>query len=121
MRKPALSSGESRFLLGLATFALLVPNGVFLWCAFFRRDMLFAALSNPVLLVFILEAFALMFLFAWLIARAGIARPGWKGFVLLSLIGGLLFTVPLVIRRRSAGNADRRLPRSGQWAAEMKG
>jgi hypothetical protein len=99
MKLPALTSSDSKFLLGLALFGLLVPNGVFLWYAIFSREVVFVALSNPVALVFAFEAFALMFLFAWLIHRAGVTRPGWKGFILLSLIGSMLFSVPLVIRR----------------------
>jgi hypothetical protein len=94
-----LSATESRFLLGLAVFALLVPNGVFVWYALFQRDVVFAALANPVALVFVFEAFALMALFAWLIAKAGVTRPGWKGFIVLSIIGSMLFSVPLVLRR----------------------
>jgi len=99
MNRPVLTSVESKLLFALAIFALIVPNGIFLWYAFFDRDVVFAALTNPVSLVFVLEAFALMGLFAWLIAKTRLTRPGWKGFVLLSLVGSMLFSVPLVIRR----------------------
>lgn len=99
MDRPVLTSGESKFLLALAVFGLLVPNGIFIWHVFFGMDKIFAALSNPVSLVFILEAFALMFLGAWWLAKTGGKRPGAAGFVAWSLIAGLLFSVPLVIRR----------------------
>lgn len=99
MNRPALTSTESRILLGLAVFGLLVPNGIFIWHVFFGMDRILEALSNPVSLVFILEAFALMFLGAWWIARTGGKKPGPAGFVAWSLIGGLVFSVPLAIRR----------------------
>jgi uncharacterized PurR-regulated membrane protein YhhQ (DUF165 family) len=104
MRLPVLSSLQSLILLGLAVFGFLVPNGVFLWYFFTAPEIVREAMANPVALVFVAEAFFLMLLFAWVIAKAGVTRPGWKGFIALSLIGSMFFSVPLMLRRVFGGN-----------------
>jgi len=98
---------QEKLLLGLSIFGLIVPNGVFLYYAFTAPATLQAAMANPVSLVFIAEAFALMFLFAWLIHRQGIRSPGGFAFILMSLIGSLLFSVPtcLYLASRKARQA----------------
>ncbi|MES2595618.1 MAG: hypothetical protein V4662_09800 [Verrucomicrobiota bacterium] len=85
---------QEKLLLGLSIFGLIVPNGVFLYYALASRETLQAAMANPVSLVFIIEAFVLMFLFAWLIHRQGIKSPGWLAFVAMSLVGSMIFSVP---------------------------
>lgn len=85
---------QERLLAGLAFFGLCVPNGIFLYYSLVRPDVLGAALANPVALVFIAEAFILMFLFAWLIRRQGLRSPGWFAFVVLSLVGSMVFSIP---------------------------
>ena len=99
MKLPVLHSGESAVLLIFAVFGLVVPNGIFLLVLFKRPELLLAALANPVALVFILEAFFLMFLVAWLLARAEAKKSVWMGFIALSLIGSMMFSVPLLLRR----------------------
>lgn len=85
---------QERVLLGLAIFGFLVPNGFFLYFAAAEPEWVDAALENPISLVFIVEAFFLMFLFAWLIHREGLRSPGWITFVALSILGSLWFSVP---------------------------
>ena len=104
--KPFTESQE-KLLLGLSIFGLSVPNGVFLYYAFTAPAVLQGAMANPVSLVFIVEAFVLMFLFAWLIHRQGIKSPGWFAFILMSLIGSMLFSVPacLYLASRKARQA----------------
>ncbi|MEO0559101.1 MAG: hypothetical protein AAF170_13065 [Bacteroidota bacterium] len=69
-------------------------NGVFLAYALLHPEALMAAFQNPISLVFILEAFVLMGLLTWGIAALKIETPGWRLFVLLSLVGSLAFSVP---------------------------
>ena len=98
------SPTQERLLLALAVVGLVGPNGVFLYHAAFHADVLRAALANPIALVFIVEALALMGLFAWLIHRSGQQAPGWKTFIVMSLLGSLLFSVPgflYLVSRRS--------------------
>jgi len=47
-----------------------------------------------VALVFIIEAFLLMFLFAWVIRYLGFRSPGWLAFIIMSLLGSMVFSVP---------------------------
>lgn len=91
------SPGRQRFLLALATFGFLVPNGAFLWVAATRRDLVVAALANPVALVFIGEAFLLMFLLGGFFRRLGPGAPSLPAFVALSLVGSLAFSVPYTL------------------------
>lgn len=96
--------GQEKLLLALAIFGLIVPNGIFLYYALVVPSALQATLRDPVALVFITEAFALMFLFAWLIQRLGLRAPGWLTFILMSLIGSMVFSIPafLYISSRQA-------------------
>ena len=105
LKRPVLSGTESGFLLGLALFGLFVPNGIFVWALFAHPDLIRDALVNPVSFVFIAEAFLLMFLFAWLLAKSGSKAKGGL-FVIGTLIGGMGFSVPLALRavfRRNHG------------------
>jgi hypothetical protein len=74
-----------------------VPNGIFIY--FFLTDpgMAKAALTNPISLVFITEAFFLMFLLAWLLGKVACQRPTGMGFILLSLIGSMVCSVPATL------------------------
>ena len=69
---------------GLAIFGLIIPNGVFLYSSLVAPTALHSALSNPVVLVFITEAFLLLFLFAWVIRHLGCRSPGWLAFIVMS-------------------------------------
>jgi len=88
------STSQEKLLLAFAGFGLIVPNGFFLYYSLVAPAILHAALSNPVALVFITESFLLMFLFAWVIHHLGIRSPGWLGFIIMSLCGSLVFSVP---------------------------
>lgn len=88
----------------LSALGLFGLNGVFLYYALFRPDVMASAHQNPVSLVFIVEAFFLVAFGAWVIAKLGLKRPGWLAFVIMSIIGSLAFSVPffllLHIRKR---------------------
>ena len=91
--KPFTTTQE-RLLLALSVFGLIVPNGFFLYYSLFAPAALHAAFSNPVALVFMTEAFLLMFLFAWVIRQSGFRSPGWLAFIIMSLFGSMVFSVP---------------------------
>ena len=101
-----MSRTQENVLLVFALIAFFGPNGWFVWTAVTRPSLLDEALKNPVALVFIAEAFVLMFLFAYLIARQGVRSPGWIGFILMSLAGGMMFSIPacLYLWSRQARN-----------------
>src|SRR3954471_24926150 len=85
---------QEKLLLALAIFGLIVPNGFFLYYSLIAPASLHTALNNPVALVLIIEAFFLMFLFAWVIHRAGFRSPGWLAFIIMSLVGSMVFSIP---------------------------
>lgn len=88
------SATQEKLLLALAVFGLIVPNGFFLYYSLVAPAALHSALGNPVALVFITEAFLLMFLFAWMIRYLGFRSPGWLAFIIMSLLGSMVFSVP---------------------------
>ena len=97
MKPFVLTRNEAATLAVLALAGLIVPNGIFIYFAATDPALLRAALANPIAAVFIAEAFFMMFLFAWLIGRAGIRTPGPFMFIVLSVIGSMAFSVPAAI------------------------
>ncbi len=85
---------QEKLLLALSVFGLIVPNGFFIYYSLVAPAALHAALGNPIALVFITEAFFLMFLFAWPIRHFGFRSPSWFPFIIMSLIGSMVFSVP---------------------------
>lgn len=109
-RMKPLSSTAEKLLLALAVFGFIGPNGCFVYYALVDFGRVIGALSNPIALVFIAEAFALMFLMAWLLHHWGWRRPGWGGFIVMSLVGSLLFSVPLCLYLASRAAREQRVP-----------
>ncbi len=101
-----LTSRERRVLWCICLLGLLGPNGVFVYSMLFRREDLTGALSNPVAAAFIFEAFVVMGLLAWLARRFRAGALTWVVFVLLSLLGGLAFSIPAFLLWRSRRNSD---------------
>jgi len=85
---------QEKVFLALAIFGLIVPNGFFLYYLLVAPTVLHSALNDPIALVFVSEAFLLMFFFAWLIHHLGFRSPGWLAFILMSLVGSMVFSVP---------------------------
>lgn len=81
-------------LLSIAAFGLIVPNGMFLYYVFAQFSSLADVTGNLLALGFIIDAFMAMGLVALWFARNPIGRYSWKTFVLLSVIGGLGFSLP---------------------------
>jgi hypothetical protein len=82
------------WLLPVAALGLLVPNGLFVyWLA--RDYHGFAAiLQDRLALAFILDAALALVVLSVFYARAPIGRVRWPWFVILSLVGGLGFSLP---------------------------
>ena len=97
MKPLVFTSGELRVLCALAVFGLLIPNGIFIYYFLTDASLTKAALTNPISLVFITEAFFLMFLIAWLLRRMELTRPGALGFVIMSLLGSMAFSAPATL------------------------
>lgn len=81
----------------VAGVGLLGLNGVFVDCLLFRREAIAEALDNPVALAFTFEALLVMALLAYAFGKWRVSRLGRTWFVLLSLVGGLAFSIPLAL------------------------
>ena len=81
-------------LLLVSLFGLLVPNALFLYWLLVEYQGIAAVLQDKLALAFILDAFMVLALLAVHFARNPIGRIRWPWFVLLSLLGGLGFSLP---------------------------
>ncbi len=93
------------WLLVVAAFGFLVPNGFFIHWLLTGDKSLDAVLGNELALGFMLDCGLTMVLLAWLFAVRPIGRVRWPWFVVLSLAGGLAFSIPFYLwlnRRLSA-------------------
>lgn len=97
MRKGTEYGRGERWALALVALSGLVGmNGAFLY-GMTQPDLVAATLANPLALAFVVEAFVLMVVWAYLMAKWGVARLGWPWFVGLSLLGSMAFALPVVL------------------------
>ena len=82
-------------ILAVVGFAGL--NGVFVWAVLSRPETLTSAFQNPVAAAFMAEAFLLVGVLAYLLARWKVNQVHWGWFVVLSLVGGIAFALPMVL------------------------
>ncbi len=82
-------------LLIIALFGLVVPNGFFLYWLLYEYDGLANVAQNKLALAFIMDAFLAMGLLAYAFARKPLGRVKWYWFIVLSILGGLGFSLPL--------------------------
>ena len=90
-------SGARAVLVITAIAGVAGLNGVFLYVVFARRDLLERALGDPIAWVLMVEALIVTGVLAWLLARWRRNRLGAGWFVVLSLLGGLAFSIPVVL------------------------
>ena len=92
------------WLIVVALFGFLVPNGIFIYWLINEFHSIGDVTGNKLALAFIIEAFVVMFLMANYFAKNPIGRVKWIWFVILSLIGGIGFSIPLYywLNKRSA-------------------
>jgi hypothetical protein len=106
------TSRERARLSTLALVSFVGLNGVFLWAMLSRPQLAVAAFQNPVAVAFIAEAFVLVGVLACLLARWRVSQMHWRWFVLLALVGGIAFALPVMLlwggqRARPEGAIDR--------------
>lgn len=95
--KVVFTKRQRSWLWVVAILGFVGPNGVFLYCALYRWSDLLAALNNPVALAFIGDTFVAMALLAYLFAKWGVGRLPSIWFIILSLVGGLMFSIPAFV------------------------
>ena len=100
--EPTYTARERAILWTIALAGFLALNGVFLYGTFTEPAMLDAAMSNPLSMVFLVEALILTGVLAYLLQKWKVTRLPWVGFVVLALVGSLAFALPVAIlwRRR---------------------
>ena len=91
-------------LLATALFGLLVPNGLFLYWLVYEFNGMGPVFQNHLALGFILDVFLALIILSVYFARHPIGRVRWQWFVVLSLVGGFGFSLPLYywLNRRQA-------------------
>ena len=85
------------WLLAIALFGLVVPNGLFLYWAAVEFSTVGEVLANRLAVAFILDAFMALGVLAYLFAVRPLGPVRWPWFVVLSLVGGLGFSIPFYI------------------------
>jgi hypothetical protein len=91
------SRRERMFLALLAVFDFVGLNGAFVYGLLTRPDALSSALANPIAAAFIIEALVLAGVLAYLLRKWGASQLHWGWFVVLSLIGGIAFALPVAL------------------------
>jgi hypothetical protein len=83
------------WLLFMAMFGFFVPNGFFVYWLLAEYNGLGPVLQDHLALGFILDVTVALALLAWHFAAHPPGPWRWPWFVLLSLLGGLGFSLPL--------------------------
>ena len=81
-------------LLIVAAFGLIVPNGLFIYFTIFEFDSFTSVIQNKLALAFIIDAFMVMAILCVYFYKNPPGRIRWPWFAVLSLIGGLGFSLP---------------------------
>ena len=103
-------------LAALAAVGFLGVNGVFVYGAVIRPAWMTEALGNPFAAAFIAEALILVGLFAWLFRRFGVTRLHGGGFVVLSLLGSQLFSIPVALLMPAGRENSRLIVKPGPFS-----
>jgi len=82
-------------LIAVALFGLLVPNGIFVYWLLYEYQGLSLALQDRLALGFIIDVIVALAILTVYFARHPIGPVRWPWFVVLSLVGGLGFSLPL--------------------------
>jgi hypothetical protein len=85
------------WLFAIALFGLVVPNGLFFYWAAVELSGVGEVLANRLAVAFILDAFLALGVLAYLFAVRPLGPVRWPWFVVLSLAGGLGFSIPFYI------------------------
>jgi hypothetical protein len=85
------------WLLIIALFGLIVPNGMFIYWLFFEFNGVTEVLRDKLALAFIIDAFMAMLVLAWWFAAKPVGKIRWYWFVVFSLLGGLGFSIPFYL------------------------
>jgi hypothetical protein len=85
------------WLLAVALFGLVVPNGLFLHWLLFEPWTLREALADELAVAFILDGVMATALLSYLFAVRPPGSVRWGWFLLYTLLGGLGFSIPFYL------------------------
>lgn len=91
----SVANTRSPWLLVVSMFGFVIPNGIFVYWLLREWAGFAAIFANHLAVAFILDAFAAMLLLAWSFGKRPIGPLRWPWFVVLSLLGGLWFSLPM--------------------------
>lgn len=83
------------WLLLVALLGFVVPNGFFVYWLLFEFHDLSLVLQDKLALGFILDVFLALIILSVYFAQRPLGPVKWYWFILLSLLGGLGFSLPL--------------------------
>ena len=83
------------WLLVISAFGFIVPNSFLIYWLVAEYRGFGPVWSDHLALAFIIDVFIAMLLLAYWYARHPIGRVKWYWFVVLSILGGLAFSLPL--------------------------
>jgi hypothetical protein len=92
-----LTKTQKLILWCASAIGLFGINGLFLYSVFVHPEQIKEAQANLYATAFVLEAFVLLPVACFLISIAKLKSPGWKTFLVLSLLGSLAFSVPFSV------------------------
>jgi hypothetical protein len=92
-----LSKKQQILLWCISVIGLIGVNGLFLYALVFIPEQITSAFNNVISIAFILEALLLLLLLCFLVSVVKFKSPGWPGFLLLSILGSLAFSIPFSI------------------------
>ena len=81
-------------LLIIALFGLIVPNGIFIYWLLTEFRGFAEVFQNKLAVAFIIDAFLAMLMLAYYFAVHPIGKVKWYWFIVLSIVGGLGFSLP---------------------------
>jgi len=85
----------SAWLLVLALFGFVVPNGLFIYWFFVEYQGVAAVLQDKLAVAFILDAFLALGYLCVYFAHRPIGSVRWQWFAVLTIAGGLGCSLPL--------------------------
>jgi len=85
---------RSPWLLVAALIGFVVPNGVFIYWLVFEFPGIAAVLRDNLALAFMIDVALALVLLGLYFARRPIGPVKWYWFIILSLLGGLSFSLP---------------------------
>ena len=105
-QRPTFDPTERLLLWTLSAVGFFGLNGVFVY-SILQPSIVQEALTNPLAVAFVVEALLLVALLAFLLTKWQAMAIPWWWFVALSLIGTILFALPVAVLWRSKSPSEK--------------